>query len=91
MNALSIHSTKLANQRTYLSYFRTGLAIAALAGKTKNHIVAVYGIVMIIFSTLQYHYSIKSLDMNEVPSMIDYAPSILAILGVFAVYLQWMR
>jgi uncharacterized membrane protein YidH (DUF202 family) len=88
MNSLSVHNSKLANQRTYLSYFRTGLAIAALSGKTENYIVALYGVLMVILSTIQYYVSIRSLDRNEVPSMIDHAPMIFATLGLFAIYLQ---
>ena len=33
---LSIQVTKLANQRTYLAYMRTGFVIAALAGNFKK-------------------------------------------------------
>ena len=31
-NELALKRTKLANQRTYLAYMRTGFAIASIAG-----------------------------------------------------------
>ena len=35
-NQLAIERTKLANQRTYLAYIRTGFAIAGISGIFKS-------------------------------------------------------
>ena len=36
-NDLAIERTKLANQRTYLAYMRTGFGIASIAGSFKKN------------------------------------------------------
>ena len=51
---LAIQRTKLANQRTYLSYVRTGFVIAGVAGFFKKKWMAYFGLFMIIGSTYQY-------------------------------------
>ena len=43
-NELAVMRTKLANQRTYLSYMRTGLAIAGIAGIFKKKKILIFGI-----------------------------------------------
>ena len=51
---LSILSTKLANQRTYLAYMRTYFGISALAGTFHKRWIFAFGLAMILGSTLQY-------------------------------------
>ena len=53
-NELAIQRTKFANQRTYLAYMRTGFGIAALAGNFKKTWIMLFGLVMIIGSSIQY-------------------------------------
>ena len=45
-NDLAIKRTKMANQRTYLAYMRTGFGIASLAGAFKKMWIAAFGIIM---------------------------------------------
>ena len=42
----------MANQRTYLAYMRTGFSIAGIAGHFKHFFVALFGLFMILSSTL---------------------------------------
>ena len=51
----TITNTKLANQRTYLAYVRTGFVIAGVAGVFKKKWIAIVGAIMIIGSTIQYY------------------------------------
>ena len=43
-----IATTKMANQRTYLAFVRTGFVIAGVAGIFKKNWIAIFGIIMII-------------------------------------------
>ena len=92
-NELAIQRTKLANQRTYLAYMRTGFIIAALAGTFKKYWIALFGIIMIFGSSLQYilinnQLSKKVLFTNE---SFDYIPIIYVILSLGALYLQYYK
>ena len=49
-NELAKIRTKLANQRTYLAYMRTGFTIATIAGIFKKMWIILFGIIMIIGS-----------------------------------------
>ena len=53
---LSIYNTKLANQRTYLAYVRTGFVIAGVAGIFKKKWIAFFGLIMIILSPHLKYY-----------------------------------
>ena len=64
-NDLAIQRTKLANQRTYLSYIRTGFAIASVAGIFKKWWITSFGILMIIGSSIQYKLLNYTLDNKE--------------------------
>ena len=43
-NELAIKRTKMANERTYLAYMRTGFGIAALAGVFKKWWIIIFGV-----------------------------------------------
>ena len=64
-NDLAIQRTKLANQRTYLSYIRTGFAIASVAGIFKKWWITAFGIVMIIGSAFQYKLLVDTLNNKD--------------------------
>ena len=63
-NNYTITNTKLANQRTYLAYVRTGFVIAGVAGVFKKKWIAIVGTIMIIGSTIQYYLINKYLKSN---------------------------
>ena len=89
INELAIKRTRLANQRTYLAYMRTGFMIASIAGIFKKIWVALFGLIMIILSTTQYiiiniNLSNKKKD-NKILHMI---PIIYIILFIGLLYLQ---
>ena len=82
-NELALQRTKLSNQRTYLSYMQAGLAIAAIAGTFKKKWIALFGVLMVIGSTIQYIVLNNMIQKKEyihhvVPSFFyNYRSSIL--------------
>lgn len=88
---LNIQRTKLANQRTYLAYMRTGFVIAAISGTFKQKWIMIFGFVMIIGSVLQYLYLVYSLNSNKKVYTIyfDLVPVVYVILSIGALYLQY--
>ena len=89
-NDLAIERTKLANQRTYLAYMRTGFGIASIAGSFKKNWIAGFGIIMIIGSLIQYVLINNNLNLKKNPndSAIDMIPIIYVVLSLGALYLQ---
>jgi hypothetical protein len=87
---LSIYNTKLANQRTYLAYVRTGFVIAGVAGIFKKKWIAFCGLIMIILSTYQYYLLNDDLnnriELNN--GFYDNMPIIYVMLSAGALYLQ---
>ena len=75
-NNLSIQNTKLAHQRTYLSYVRTGFAISSIAGTFKKYYFAIFGLIMILVSSAQYYFAINNLNNSKITNYIifDYIP-----------------
>ena len=65
-NELSIERTKLAHQRTYLSYMRTGFVIASIAGTFKKIWIVAFGLLMILGSSIQYYFAIRLLNNKEI-------------------------
>lgn len=92
-NLLAIKRTKLANQRTYLAYMRTGFSIASIAGSFKKMWIAAFGIIMIIGSLLQYLFINYNLNSNKDPNnkYLDLIPIIYVLLSLGALYLQWAK
>ena len=92
-NDLAIQRTKLANQRTYLAYMRTGFIIAGIAGTFKKYWIALFGIIMIIGSLLQYYIINKKLNQknNTTDEGLDLMPIIYVVLSIGALHLQWNK
>ena len=90
---LAIQRTKLANQRTYLAYMRTGFAIASIAGVFKKMWIAAFGIIMIIFSSIQYLIINERLNekMNPNVPSLEKLPIIYVILALGILYLQYNK
>ena len=90
---LALQRTKLSNQRTFLSYMRTGFAIALVAGTFKKIWVVVFGITMILGSTIQYILLNQKLKDNKVLEhpLLDYMPVIYVVLSLGTLYLQWKK
>ena len=89
-NDLAIQRTKLANQRTYLAYMRTGFGIASIAGAFKKLWIALFGLVMVVVSTIQYLYVNDNLGQKQDPNnkTLDMVPAIYLPLSIGALYLQ---
>jgi uncharacterized membrane protein YidH (DUF202 family) len=92
-NQLAILRTKLANQRTYLAYLRTGLAVAALGGYFKYIYIFILGLIMMVVSFIQYYLITKNMnEENLKPNIyLDYLPLIYIIISFIAFYLQYKR
>lgn len=90
---LAVKRTKLANERTYLAYFRTGIGIAAVAGYFKKWWICGFGILMIALSAIQFIMTNVSLNKEDDPKnlFLEYAPLIYVPLAMGVLYLQWKR
>tara|TARA_A100001015_G_C14627736_1_gene570434 strand:+ start:303 stop:605 length:303 start_codon:yes stop_codon:yes gene_type:complete len=89
----SIVNTKMANQRTYLAYVRTGFVIAGVAGIFKKYWIAFFGMVMIIGSTIQYYLINKDLNENKniTNDLFDNMAILYVLLSVGILYLQMKK
>ena len=92
-NQLAIERTKLANQRTYLAYMRTGFAIATVAGNFKKTWIVLFGVLMIVGSTLQYIVIKSNLRNKKIKNneMLDFLPIIYTILSLGVLFLQYKK
>lgn len=90
LNDLAIQRNKLANQRTYLAYMRTGFMIASVAGIFKKVWIALFGLIMIIGSTIQYIIINKMLLEKRIEdnNILNLIPVIYVILSIGALYLE---
>jgi uncharacterized membrane protein YidH (DUF202 family) len=87
---LAIMNSKLSNERTYMAYMRTGLAIAAIALPFKRFRLVAIGILMIIIGTIEYYYIIYILDQ---PNLLDYKefryfPFIITVFILLVLYME---
>ena len=89
-NELALIRTKLANQRTYLAFLRTGIIISGIAGIFKSFYVVFFGLFMILVSAVQYiyiNYNIyQKKSINNI--YLDYIPLIYILLAFITFYLQ---
>ena len=88
---LAIDRTKLANQRTYLAYMRTGLAISAISGIFKKMWVLVFGVIVIIVSSVQYAVTTYKLNNNQSTKSVvfEYMPLVYSALATCVIYMQF--
>ena len=90
LQRLSRTRTKLANQRTYLAYMRTGFAIAALAGVFKKMYILGFGVFMIVVSTSQYYHVLRDVDEDLEPGLpYGILPLLYSLLSILVLYLQF--
>ena len=92
-NDLAIKRTKLANERTYLAYMRTGFGVASLGGLFKKWWIFIFGIIMVVLSTIQYYMINNQLNKKENPKtpILEKLPIIYVVLGLGILYLQWKK
>lgn len=92
---LSKTNTKLASQRTFLAYMRTGFGIAGIAGIFKKPYLVAFGLIMIVLSTVQYYLLLKDVESDNVNKFkvdyLHYLPMIYVVLSVSILYLQFYR
>ena len=89
-NELALERTKLANQRTYLAYVRTGFVIAGIAGIFKKKWIAVFGLIMVLGSTIQYYLIDLHLDEGKIlhSKILDMIPILYIVLSAAGFWLQ---
>jgi uncharacterized membrane protein YidH (DUF202 family) len=87
---LSIINSKLANQRTYMSYIRTGLAISAIALTFKKYKLVALGILMIFIGTFEYYYVRYVLIYTDLHNYYDFAygPFVISFFVLLALYME---
>jgi len=87
---LSIMDSKLSNERTYMAYIRTGLAIAAIALPFKKFKLVALGILMIFIGTIEYYYVRYLLNYTTLPDYKDftYVPLIISVSILIVLYME---
>ena len=90
---LVIETTKLANQRTYLAYMRTGFAISAIAGVSQKKWIFIFGVCMIILSSIQYvSFNNKVTNkLNPYNHLADMIPLLYIIIALGTLYLEFIK
>ncbi len=86
---MSLLRTALSNQRTHLSYIRTGFAITAVAVKLKSHIIIGSGILVIAIGVFQYYTIATNLEKDTIVLPNKEIPLIFTVAGIMAVYYYW--
>ena len=81
--------TQFANQRTYLSYIRTGFTLAGIAGVYQKTYLLLYGILMIVTSSYQYYAEIKKINIPY--TLLDIIPLFYSALSILVLYLQFYK
>lgn len=89
----TIANTKMANQRTYLAYVRTGFVIAGVAGVFKKYWIAIFAIFMIIGSTIQYYLINRDLNekKNITNDLFDNMAILYVLLSIGILYIQMKK
>ena len=88
----SVVRTKLANQRTYLAYMRTGFAIAALAGSFQKKWIGLVGLIMILGSVAQYyHVNDHITKKTKLSNKYDLLPLLFTCTSLAAFYLEFIK
>ena len=91
-HSLAKERTKLANQRTYLSYIRTVFLISAAAVFLRKWYIVALAVFMVIMSTLQYYKVLTSISTGETPSAdYSYLPLIYSAVALTVFYLQFAQ
>lgn len=90
-NKINIFKTKLANQRTYLAYMRTGIAISLFAKTYNKNYILFFGIFMVLISTIQYIIITNDLNQNNIglSKYEDLIPVLYGIVALVCMYLQY--
>lgn len=89
---LSKTNTKLASQRTLLAYMRTGFGIASIAGAFKKTYIVVFGLFMILLSSVQYYLLLQNIEEKTMDlRKMHYLPLIYVILSIAVLYLQFYK
>ena len=87
---LAIMESKLSNERTYMAYIRTGLAIAAIALPFKKYKLVALGILIIFIGTIEYYYVRYLLNLKTLPVYKDftYVPLFISVSILIVLYLE---
>jgi uncharacterized membrane protein YidH (DUF202 family) len=79
---IALDDFKLANVNTFMSYLRTGLAIAVIAFTFNKFWICMLGLLLIIYGTFEFYYT-DYLVTNNLPlttKYFYYGPVLLTIL-----------
>ena len=78
--------TLYANQRTHLSYIRTGLAGVIIGIKLKNYMIVYGSIILILFDMFQYYTNAVALGNGKIIFPNKEIPVLFSIIIIIAIY-----
>jgi len=78
--------TLYANQRTYLSYIRTGFAVTLLSVKIKSNVVITIGSILIVVGLYQYYTHATAIEKDKIVFPNKEIPVLFTISGIMVVY-----
>ena len=81
--------TLLSNQRTHLSYIRTGIVISMVAIKLKSNLIIALGMLIINFGVYQYYTTAKTVENGEIVYPNKEIPLSFTIIGLLLLYYYW--
>lgn len=86
-------NNKLANQRTYIAFTSSALALAALAGAFKQSHLVYIALAIILLSAFQYYIINKNLTNDEgiCNFFFDHMPLMYMVLALLVLYLQYNK
>lgn len=92
---IALDDFKLANVNTFMSYLRTGLAIAVIAFTFNKFWICMLGLLLIIYGTFEFYYTdyLVTNNLSLSNKYFYYGPFILTILiiGVFVVETEELK
>ena len=82
-------NTLLSNQRTYLSYLRTGFAALAFSITIRNFTVLFVGVLLILVGVFQYYTIAREIEKDIVIFPNKELPLFITFIGLFGIYYYW--
>jgi len=81
--------TILSNQRTFLSYIRTGFAVSIVALKINSQVIISIGALLICYGVYQYYEIAKDIEKDEVVFPNKEIPLTFTVAGLMLLYYYW--
>ena len=79
-------TTGMSNERTYLAYVRTGLAIVTIAIPFKKYYIMILGLIMIFVSTIEFYFINNNLNKNNFNIVVFVLMPLFATAIIFFIF-----